>query len=51
MLASYGATSNPTHAELLYVDDDSVTTNELQWLAFEGDTLYLLLQDSTVYSA
>ena len=51
MLGIYGSAFEPDAAQLLYVDDDSVTTNELQWLSIEGDTLYLLLQDSTVYSA
>ena len=36
---------------ILPLDLDSDPTNELQWLAIEGDTLRLLLPDSTVYSS
>ena len=32
-----------------YMDPDP--TNELQWLAIDGDTLHLLLADSTIYSS
>ena len=52
LFSLFGDNFTPEADSLIFpVDLDPDPTNELQWLAIDGDTLRLLLQDSSVYSS